>query len=145
MEELFESAWKEKLNNKNFYFKRVYNPQTKKSRKVQIDPIAEWYTVDPDGDYKFILNEEIRLSRVESGYTFDGMNEYSFLDPVYKHIRDKYWNMDLNNNDPRIMYLDIETRSGINSTGFPVPEKSLEEVSLIQIFDNFTKTMIVFV
>lgn len=143
MEKLFETAWREKIGKRNFYYKRVFDPETQKSSKVEIPPISEWYTIDPSGEYRFILDEKIKLSRIESQYSIEGINEYGYLDPMYKHIRDEYWNKDLNNNNPRILYMDIETRSGQNSVGFPVAEKALEEVSLIQIFDNVSKIMFV--
>ena len=84
----------------------------------------------------------VRLEK-KQGKARDGRDHYGFTDAMYRNIKDNYWNNDGYRKDARIWYLDIETRSGVVSKGFPVPEKALEEVTLIQIFDSASKTMIV--
>ena len=71
-------------------------------------------------------------------------NNYEYYEPSARgneiFIRDNFWGHSYNLN-PRIFYLDIETRS---VGEFPAPEKANQEITLIQIFDNYTKTMYVF-
>jgi len=137
----------------------------------------------------------------KQGKAKDGRGEFGFCDPMYRNIRDNYWNNDGYNKKPRVWYIDIETRVGrsfkheyhpsdtlkvrstsgdeyvekinvlrglndvtnietfdlkenkwiplqksrafIRNVGFPTPQKSLEEVSLIQIYDSVEDVMIV--
>jgi DNA polymerase elongation subunit (family B) len=137
--ELFESAWKDGFK----FFKREFNKETKKSSKVEIKTKYEWYIPLSTGKYEFILDPTIKLEKIESFDVRRGRDEYGFLDPIYKNIRENHWNKDLYNQNPHIWYLDIETRSGQVSKGFPVPEKAAEQVSLIQIFDNYNETMFI--
>lgn len=128
---LFEATWKDEYN----YFERFYNTDTKKSEKRKITIPHEWYEPSSNGPYTFILDETIRLEK-KQGNPKNGRDQYGFLDPMYRNIRDNYWDKNSFNLEPRIWYLDIETRVGQNSTGFPVPNKADEEISLIQIYDN---------
>ncbi len=136
---LLECAWKSNFK----YYKRCFDNKTKKSFAVENNKKYEWYIENSNGKYEYILNPEIKLEKIESSYNKEGLDKYGYTDPLYGDIRDNYWNKDLYNSNPRIWYIDIETRSGVVSSGFPVPEKSLESVSLIQIYDNYDNTMFV--
>jgi DNA polymerase elongation subunit (family B) len=139
---LFESAW-----TKNYMsFERVYNTVSKKSEVRPIKVTSEWYEEDSRGDYESILDNTVKLTK-KQGNAKDGRNHWGFIDPIYRNIKDNYWNenqKDTYNKTPRIWYLDIETRVGQNSVGFPVPSKTAEEISMFQIFDSVLNTIILF-
>ena len=197
--ELFETSWKSKFE----YYERVYCTNTKTSKTNKITLPSEWFKEDTRGTHSSILNKSVKLKRYQ-GNAKDGREHWGFIDPIYRNIRDKYWHEhqeESYNRNPRIWYLDIETRvnrsyvntstptkiisyenKGIKETstflelqnkfyddnnydikdytanllplskhhamkrnsGFPVPDKALEEISLIQIYDNKLKTAIIF-
>lgn len=134
---LFEASWSENYEN----FERYYDTNLKKSVKNKIDNLYEWYEPLSSGLYSYILDENIKLDK-KLGNAKQGREHYGFLDPIYKNIRDNYWNKNLYNYNPNIWFLDIETRVGTCSTGFPIPEKALEPISLIQIYDKSIDTVI---
>ena len=107
---LFESAW-----TKNYqYFERVYDTETKKSSVHPIKLASEWYEEDSRGEYESILDNTVKLSK-HQGNAKDGRNHWGFIDPIYRNIKDNYWNEkqeDTFNKTPRIWYLDIESRVG---------------------------------
>lgn len=135
---LFESSWRDGYN----FYERYYDTHLKKSQKKLINLPYEWYEQCSTGIYTYILDESIRLDK-KQGNAKQGRDQYGFLDPMYRNIRDNYWNKDGYNNSSRIWYLDIETRVSTCSTGFPVPEKALEPISLIQFYDTITNVMFV--
>ena len=135
---LFESTWRSGYE----FYERVYDDQLGRSIKRKINLPYEWYEPSSRGLYSFILDESIKLDK-KQGRAKAGREHYGFLDPMYRNIRDNYWNQNKFNLTPRIWYLDIETRVGTCSTGFPVPEKALEPISLIQFFDS--KEVVMFV
>lgn len=137
MTQLFESTWREGYD----FYERYYDTNLKKSIKRQIKLPYEWYEPSSRGLYSFILDPTIKLEK-KQGNAKQGRDHYGFLDPMYRNIRDNYWNQGKYQLDPRIMYLDIETRVGQNSTGFPVPSKAAEQISMIQIFDSETQHVI---
>lgn len=137
---LFEYAWAE-----NFYFyERYFDTDLDKSVMSKIEAPYEWYEESSNGLYTSILDSNIKLDK-KCGYKArDGREHYGFIDPMYKTIRDNYWNKEHGyNNNPRIWYLDIETRVGTASNGFPVPDKAIEPISLMQFYDNKTEVMFV--
>lgn len=138
MAKLFESTWKDGFD----YYERYYDDSAKKSFKRKINLCFEWYEQSSNGIYSYILDSSLKLAKIQSHNPKEGRDKFGFIDPMYRNIRDNYWNKALYNLKPRTWYLDIETRSGINSEGFPVPEKALEEVCLIQIFDSFSENVI---
>ena len=135
---LFESSWRDGFS----FYERYYDTQLKKSVKKLVDLPYEWYEPSSNGIYTSILDESIRLEK-KQGNAKQGKDQYGFLDPMYRNIRDNYWNKDAYNINPNIWYLDIETRVGTVSTGFPVPEKAAEPISLMQFYDTNTSTMFV--
>ena len=136
---LFEATWRDGYN----FFERTYDDQLGRSVKKQIDLPYEWYEPSSRGLYTYILDESVKLEK-KQGNAKQGREHYGFLDPMYRNIRDNYWGKERGYNvQPRIWYLDIETRVGTCSTGFPVPEKALEPISLMQFYDSEAKTMFI--
>lgn len=135
----FETAWREDFK----FYERVFNPETNKSIKREIKSLYEWYEPCSTGIYTSVIDSSVRLEKKQSTLSKDGRDKYGFLDPMYRNIRDNYWGKNLYNLEPRTFFIDIETRVGQNSKGFPVPEKALEEVCLIQFYDSTTSTMFV--
>ena len=196
----FETAWKEEFK----YYERCYDEKLGKSIKREIKPLFEWYEPNSIGMYTSVIDDTIKLTKKESYSSKEGRDKHGFLDPLYKSIRDNYWNKDLYCTDANIWYLDIETRSSASyknpgsdkkikiknketnteyeesanklrsafkngkeenflyfnslenkweelkgsyyfqrNIGFPVPEKSLEEIVLMQFYDKNSKTMYV--
>jgi len=134
----FEATWREGYQ----FFERAYDTNLQKSIKKPIDLPYEWYEPQSKGLYTYILDESIRLEK-KQGNAKQGRDQYGFLDPMYRNIRDNYWNKEGGyNTKPRIWYLDIETRVGTASTGFPVPEKAAEPISMFQFYDNKEDVMI---
>jgi hypothetical protein len=104
----FEAAWKDNYD----FFERTYDTELKSSVKNRIDLSYEWYEQKSNGLYSYILDDSIRLDK-KQGNAKQGRSHYGFLDPMYRNIRDNYWNKNSGyNTDPRIWYLDIETRVG---------------------------------
>ena len=135
---LFESTFRDGYE----YFERVFCTDLKKSIKRKVNLTHEWYEPSSRGNYRSILDPEIKLDK-KQGRAQDGKDQYGLLDPMYRNIRDNYWGkQDGYNKSPRVWDLDIETRSGINSRGFPIPELALEEVCMVQIFDSDLKQII---
>jgi len=135
---LFESTWRDGYQ----YFERYYDTDLNKSVKKRIDLPAEWYEPCSRGSYTNIIDESIKLEK-KQGRVKDGRHHAGFLDPMYRNIRDNYWNKDKYNSSPRVWMLDIETRVGTCSKGFPVPNKAAEPISLMQFYDNKEKTLFV--
>lgn len=139
MTKLFESSWRERYN----VFVRYFDTELQKSIKEEIYTKHEWYEPASKGIYKYILDDTINLEK-KQGNAKDGRDQYGFIDPIYRNIRDEYWNKSEGyNNKPRMWYLDIETRVGSCSEGFPVPEKALEPISLMQFYDSKSKVMFI--
>lgn len=131
----FEAAYKKGFDN----FVRVFNENTKKSEELKISNNYEYYEPSARGNFSYILDNSIKLER-KLGYFKNAKGKYGVRKPHEIFIRDNFWGHSYNLN-PRIFYLDIETRS---VGEFPAPEKANQEITLIQIFDNYTKTMYVF-
>lgn len=103
---LFESTWRDGFN----CFERVYDTLLNRSIKRLIDLPAEWYEPHSKGLYESILDANIKLDK-KQGRARDGRDQYGFTDPMFRNIRENYWQHSYNQK-PRIWYLDIETRSG---------------------------------
>ena len=134
----FESTFRDGFN----FYERYYDPSLGRSMKKKIDLPYEWYEPSSRGLYTYILDDSIKLEK-KQGNAKQGREHYGFMDPMYRNIRDNYWGKDGGyNTTPRIWYLDIETRVGTCSTGFPVPEKAAEPISMFQFYDNKEEVMI---
>lgn len=134
----FETSWRDGYE----VYERYYDTDLGRSFKNKITIPYEWYEECSTGLYTSILDDSIRLEK-RQGTAKQGRGHYGFLDPIYRNIRDNYWKDSKYNKTPRIWSLDIETRVGTCSIGFPDPNKALEPVSLIQIYDNKLNTMFV--
>jgi DNA polymerase elongation subunit (family B) len=135
---LFETAFQKDFE----FFERVYDTDLKRSIVRKIDSPYEWFEESANGDFKSITNNSKKFVR-KQGTSKQSREKAGVFDPIQRTIRDNYWKKAYNK-DPRIFYCDIETRVGQNSTGFPKAELALEEISLIQIYDNITNKMFVF-
>jgi len=121
-------------------FERYFDTDLNRSVEKRIDLPAEWYEESSKGLYTYILDESIKLEK-KQGKAKDGREHYGFLDSMYRNIRDNYWADKSYNTEPRVWYLDIETRVTLN--GFPKPENAAEQISLMQFYDTKAKTMFI--
>lgn len=119
------------------YWVREYNPETKASSIRKIPSEWECYEPDNNGTCTNLYIPEMRLRRSYGNSAFARRN-YSPINPTEIVIREMYSKKGDYNKNPRIMYLDIETRVGTVSKGFPNPDKAYEPVSLIQFLDSET-------
>ena len=117
----FEATWRDGFE----HYERVLDTQTGQTLKRRIDLKWEWYEPSSKGLYTYILDENIRLER-KQGNAKQGRDQYGFMDPMYRNIRDNYWNKDAYNLDPRVWYLDIETRSSRSFKNTNNPDKVLK-------------------
>ena len=131
---LFETSWRDGYE----FYERYYDTNLQRSIKNKINLKYEWYEEQSTGMYSYILDDSIKLDK-KQGNAKDGRDHYGFLDPMYRNIRDNYWENGNYRQDFRVWYLDIETRS---IGGFPVPEKASQQVTLIQIYDNKEEVVI---
>lgn len=136
----FEQMWRDGFD----YFERVFSPELNKSIKRKVNKRAEFFVPSQIGNYTYVLDQSVKLDK-RYGTSKQGSSEFGFQNPIGHHIRDEYWDEDASkskyNRDIGIFFIDIETRVGKNSTGFPVPEKALEEISMFQILCTKTNTM----
>ena len=136
---LFESTWYEDY----VYYERYFDTKLNKSIKKRIDLTHEWYEPRSNGLYSFVLDDSLKLEKKQGSNSKNARDKFGYVDPMYRNIRDNYWNKDAYNKNARTWYLDIETRVGVNSTGFPVPNKALEQITLIQFYDSVEDVMFV--
>ena len=144
---LFETSWQVKWD----FFERVYDTNLNKSIVRPVTCPAEYYLettqANPFANYTSVI-DETKIFEKHQGIRKGASKEYGYTGPLYRNIRDNYWNADVEkstyNKDCLYWCLDIETRSGVNSTGFPVAHKSLEEITMFQIFDSKLNSIVVF-
>lgn len=136
--QLFETTWRDGYK----CFERVFDTSLNRSISREIDTNTEWYEESSRGHYEYVLDPTIKLDR-KLGRAKDSQGHYGVTNPLQRNIRDNYWGKNNYNLKPRIIDVDIETRSGVNSKGFPKPDRASEQVTLIQVFDRTTETMIV--
>lgn len=121
------------------YWVRTHDPVTGESRITDDCPqLWEYYVPHPQGDFSSIYDDTKYLCRHGSSQDSKGHGcvcQVSPLDLANREMKG------LNNPNPRIMYLDIETRVGTVRPGFPSPDKALEPVSLIQFLDSKTQVV----
>lgn len=159
--------------NKGKLYARLYNKNTNKSEIIDLayGYIPELYIEEdlyqsyanklphyfskchtiPSNKKSFINGKLLRqinfnrASEVNEFIEYDEDNLYGYNNRAHNFIRKHFPNPLESNHDFHIWYLDIETRSGIAEPGkFPDPYKALEEVSVIQIYDNKDDTYYVF-
>ena len=117
----FEATWR----NGYQFFERYFDTNLQQSMASEVRLPHEWYESSSKGLYTFILDENIRLER-KQGNAKQGRDQYGFIDPMYRNIRDNYWNKDAYNLDPRVWYLDIETRSSRSYKHTNNPNKKIK-------------------
>lgn len=122
-------------------YARLFDETKNESVSVKIPSQVEYYKPMQNGPYRCIFDKNLRLQKY-FGTSKDAKGWYGITRPIDRYVRDNFWKTGYNMS-PRIWYLDIETRSGQNSVGFPLPESALEEVTLIQIYDTVLNTMVV--
>lgn len=133
--ELYEAHYKD-----GFEWKfRVFDDQLNRSKSLHVSSLYEYFVKDQYGEFTAVSDSDVKLSRRLGSYK-DAINNYGMFNPHDKYIRDNFQNRAYNMN-PRVWYLDIETR--VTRGEFPTPSKAQEEISLIQIFDNKSRTMLV--
>ena len=130
----FETSWNYKFQN----YVRVFNTDTNKSEVYEIDNHYEYFEPNDKGAYEYILDNNIKMVK-KLGFSKDTSDKFGVRRPQEIHIRDNYWQTGYNLN-PRIWYIDIETRA---DSGFPTPKEASKQITLIQIFDSIMNTMIV--
>lgn len=130
----FETSFKEKFTP----FVRVYDTDLKKSVKIEIPNQYEYYKPFSKGTYSYVNDKSLKLEKY-LGTAKDARDNYGVFNPIDRYVRDNFWQTGYNEN-PRIFYLDIETRS---AGSFPLPELAEQEITLIQVYDNFTGCMYV--
>lgn len=133
----YESSYREKFKP----FIRVYDTELKRSKSIEIDNTYEYFMPYSKGSYTYVNDPSLKLEKFIGSYK-DSKDQYGVFNPIDRYVRDHFWKTGYNET-PRTFYIDIETRSGQNSRGFPTPDLALEEICLIQFFDSLTKTMYV--
>ncbi len=131
----FEDSWAVKGTT----YVREHNTTTNKS-EVRVSPHkSEYYLEDPLGSYKSFLEPDVKL-RKATGSAYNVDNAYGVKSGVYTTIREDYFYTKENyNRNVNVWYLDIETKVGYNSIGFPNAEDAAEEICLMQFYDKKTQ------
>lgn len=126
--QLFESSWKEDF----VFYERVYDTEQKKSIKREVENIYEWYEPSSSGLYRYILDDKVKLDKKIGSSGKYGRNKYGFLDPMFKNIRDNYWNKDLYNLSARTWFIDIETRVGVSYKNTNIDDNKIIKIRIKQ-------------
>ena len=106
---LFETSW---FDNFKVY-ERVFDSETGTTKVNQIDGKSEYFVEDPKGLYTNFLDDSIKYSK-KFGNAKDARENAGACSPIYRNIRDNYIETKSFNKNPRVWYLDIETRSGVH-------------------------------
>ena len=106
---LFETSW---FDNFKVY-ERVFDSETGTTKVNQIDGKSEYFVEDPKGLYTNFLDDTIKYSK-KFGNAKDARENAGACSPIYRNIRDNYIETKSFNKNPRVWYLDIETRSGVH-------------------------------
>lgn len=118
---------------------RLYNKETKRSEVQSLPNQHEYFVEHENGSYESLYNPDLRYVK-KVGTSRDVKKGQAQVSPkdivIREYFKGKY------NHKPTIMYLDIETRVGQNSTGFPTPKYANEAVSLIQFNEGDTVHLI---
>ena len=106
---LFETSW---MNDFKVY-ERVFDSDTGITQVNKIDGKSEYFVEDPKGLYSDFLDSTIKYSK-KFGNAKDAREHAGACSPIYRNIRDNYIETKSFNKNPRVWYLDIETRSGVH-------------------------------
>lgn len=126
----FQSNWRN--------YVRTWDKSRKESTIQEINSKFESFVPDSAGNYTGFYKLENRYRKVYSDYKTARQN-VGMVNPVDIIIREEYGTKGSYNPNPRVFYLDIETRTGTVSQGFPNPQNAVEPVCLIQIKDSITE------
>lgn len=107
MTKLFEASW---FDNFKVY-ERVFDTDSGTTQVNKIDGKSEYFVEDPKGLYSNFLDNSIKYSK-KFGNAKDAREHAGVCSPIYRNIRDNYIETKSFNKNPRVWYLDIETRSG---------------------------------
>lgn len=111
-------------------FVRQFDTDTQRSEVQKVDSRVQYFVPDPSGAFKGFLDPEVSYSP-KFGTFKDARDAAGVCNPVYRAIRDRFDNTSFNM-QPRIWYLDIETRSGeqfISSPDTEIYIKNGQEVT----------------
>lgn len=135
---LFEACF----NVGNFEtYERFYNTETNKSEIQKVFLKNQVFIEDPKGEYTFLLDPEIKLTKVPANQAKD-LETYGKTNIAAEHIRQNYWKLNDSkyNKNISIFYLDIET-----TAHSPVDaEACRERIVSIQVYHNLTNTNYIF-
>ena len=106
---LFETSWMHDFK----VYERVFDPDTGTTQVNKIDGKSEYFVEDPKGLYTNFLDDSIKYSK-KFGNAKDAREHAGACSPIYRNIRDNYIETKSFNKNPRVWYLDIETRSGVH-------------------------------
>jgi len=147
--EQYEMVWRSGYE----YFCRTRNIETNQVRIEKFEPEWEYYEKNPQGEFSFILDPSTKLSK-KSFTNSKQAKEYRGLmdsigkevfggqNPEYNHIRKHFFKKG-KTSDIRIWFLDIETMGqDQNDKSFPDPQVASKPVSQIQIYDSYSKKVI---
>ena len=109
MTKLFETSW---MNDFKVY-ERVFDSDSGVTQVNKIDGKSEYFVEDPKGLYSDFLDSTIKYSK-KFGNAKDAREHAGACSPIYRNIRDNYIETKSFNKNPRVWYLDIETRSGVH-------------------------------
>lgn len=137
MPELFESAWVDGFKA----YARVFDPSTGKSIKKEVDNYVEYFEPNQTGLYRCVIDDGLSYTK-KLGTWKQAREQVGVTAPQYRYIREHHWSLDAStyNANPRIWYLDIETRA---VGAFPDPFKAQQAIVLVQVYDSELDTCIV--
>lgn len=125
----FQASWK--------CYIRTFDTTTGESNIHELPSKYESFVQDSAGAFQSFYKPEIRYRKVLSDFKTAKQN-IGMVSPIDIVIRDQFSGIGTYNANPRVFYLDIETRTGTVSQGFPKAENAVEPVCLIQIKDSAT-------
>lgn len=139
---LFEACYRDGFKT----YQRFYDTVKGVSLTDEISGSYSYFEESENGPFACIVDNGKRYVE-RQGRSQQARGMPGVVHPFTRLIRDEYWENESEGGDSRynvsyirIMYLDIETRVGTCSTGFPVPEVAAEPISLIQIHDSRSET-----
>lgn len=122
---LFETGFYDKNTNK--WCERVFDTETKESDVLPLlNQRYEFAVIDPEGAFTGFIDNGVRYSIANGSYK-DAKDQPGACSPLYRNIRDNYVKTGNFNTNPRIWYLDIETRSGVQFVRRPNYEVYVKE------------------
>lgn len=122
---LFEASWFDDYK----YFERYFDTDLDKSVSDTIDSRHEYFEPSGNGSFSLITDSSSKFER-RLGKSSDSKDHHGVTTPIYRNIRDNYWKYKNYNSNPRVVYLDIETRA-VNKR--PDVDNAPEQITLIQM------------